>query len=95
MKWWHFALLVCLLVAVLSPLASSMPDGLERVAADGGFEEAALDSPFHAIADYAFPGVNSPEIATILGGLVGTILVFVLTYGLAQLIRIKKRRYAA
>ncbi len=33
-KWWHVGLLLSLAVALLSPLASASPDGLEKVAED-------------------------------------------------------------
>ena len=37
-RWWLVGLAVALLVViVLAPLASSAPDGLERVAIDAGF----------------------------------------------------------
>ena len=55
-KWWHIALIVCLAVVFLSPLASSSPDGLERVAEDHEFVEQSREAPFQIIADYLFPG---------------------------------------
>jgi hypothetical protein len=55
--------------------ASADPDGLERVAEDIGFLDAAEGSPFRVIADYVFPGVDGP-LATILAGIVGVALVF-------------------
>lgn len=81
-----------LLIAVLlSPFASSNPDGLDRVAGDLGFESAAAEQqpsqqlPFYAVFDeYALRGV--PEaIATPLAGLVGTLLVFGLAMGVGKL----------
>ena len=51
-KWWLIALFICLGVATISPLASSVPDGLERVAEDKGFIGLALEAPFEIIADY-------------------------------------------
>ncbi len=85
-KWWLFAFLFCLLVATISPLASSAPDGLERVAEDNSFLELAADSPFSIIADYAFPGIRNEALATILAGWTGTALVFGLAYGVTLLI---------
>lgn len=72
---WVFGLAIALGLALLSPLASSSPDGLEWVAEQTGFLEHALDAPYQLIPDYTFPGVNSPEAATILAGVVGTLLV--------------------
>ncbi len=92
MNRWRSALLVCLILAALSPLASSGPDGLEKVAENGGFAGLARGAPFQAIANYAFPGIESPVMAAILAGLVGTLLVFGLMYGLASLIRARGGR---
>lgn len=89
-KWWHIALLLCLAVALFSPLASSSPDGLEKVAEDKGFIEEAHEAPFQVIADYMFPGIENEALATILAGLIGTAGIFVLTYGAARLIRFGK-----
>jgi len=91
LKWWHVGLLVALGLAILSPLASSWPDGLERVAEDKGFIEAALEPAFEIIPDYVFPGVGNEALATILAGIVGTLILFGLTYGVGSLL---KRREA-
>lgn len=90
-RWWHIALLLCLLVAFLSPLASSSPDGLEKVAEDKGFIEKAKDSPYEIIADYVFPGVHNESLATILAGLVGTVGIFALVYGGARALKALRR----
>ena len=86
-RTWLFALLLALAVAFFSPLASSHPDGLERVAEDHGFIERAQDAPFEIIPDYALPGVENQAVATILAGVIGTLLVAGLTWGLARLAR--------
>jgi hypothetical protein len=93
-RWWHVALLLCILVAFLSPLASSSPDGLEKVAEDKGFIEKAKDSPYEIIADYVFPGVHNESVATILAGLVGTVGIFALVYGGARVLRAFRREGA-
>ncbi len=90
LKWWHIALLVALLVAFLSPLASSSPDGLEKVAEDKGFIDEAADSPYELMADYLFPGVKNEAVATILSGIIGTLAIFGLAYGAARLLRRKQ-----
>lgn len=91
LRWWHIALLLCVLVAVLSPLASSSPDGLERVAEDKGFIDDARGSPYEAIADYVFPGIENEALATILAGVLGTLVIFGLMYGAARMMRARKR----
>lgn len=72
---WLVGLAIALGMALLSPLASSYPDGLEWVAEQSGFIETALDAPYQIIPDYTFPGIDSPEAATIAAGIVGTLLV--------------------
>ena len=91
-KWWLIALGICLLVAVFSPLASSAPDGLERIAEDKGFLEQAGSSPFQIIADYVFPGIHNEALATIIAGVIGTLLLFGLVYGLAWLLVISGKK---
>jgi len=91
-KWWQIALLLSLLLVALSPLASSAPDGLERVAEDKGFIGLAEESPFQIMADYLLPGIENEVIATILAGLIGTLVVFGGVYGLAWLLRSGKKR---
>jgi hypothetical protein len=85
--WWVVGLLIALAVALLSPLASPHPDGLERVAEDEGFIDRAQDAPYEVVPDYVFPGIVSEGGATIVAGLAGTLLLFVLGYGLAWALR--------
>ena len=89
-KWWSIAFVFCLLLATVSPLASSSPDGLEKVAEDKGFIDVAQSSPFEIVADYVFPGIENEALATILAGWLGTILLFGIAYGLAWLIKSRR-----
>jgi hypothetical protein len=89
-KWWLIALLFCLVLATVSPLASSSPDGLERVAEDKGFIGLAGESPFEVVADYVFPGIGNEAVATMLAGWLGTLILFGIAYGLAWLIKSRK-----
>lgn len=89
LKWWHGALIFALFLALLSPLASSSPDGLERVAEDKGFIETAREALFKLIPDYVFPGIGSEVGATILAGIIGTLILFGIGYGLARLLKAK------
>ena len=86
MKWWHIGLIIALILAFISPLASAFPDGLERVAEDKGFIEEAREAPYQLIADYLFPGIENEAVATILAGIIGTIVIFSLVYSLARLL---------
>lgn len=90
-KWWHFGLLLVLLVACLSPLASSAPDGLERVAEDEGFIDEAQEAPYSVIADYVFPWIENEAVATVLAGVIGVLVVFGLAYGVSRALRSANR----
>ena len=83
-RWWIVGLAVALLVAMLSPLASPHPDGLERVAEDAGFIQHAQDPWYKLIPDYLLPGIDNEAVATILAGLAGTGLAFLLILGLGR-----------
>jgi cobalt/nickel transport system permease protein len=73
-------LVVATLLALVSPLASGDPDGLERVAEDIGFLDRAQDAPYQIIPDYVLPGVPNEALATILAGVLGLLIVFGVTY---------------
>ena len=88
-KWWHGALILALFLAILSPLASSSPDGLEKVAEDKGFIDTALGASYEIIPDYAMPGIANDAVATILAGIIGTLVLFGIGYGLAKLLKAK------
>lgn len=84
---------VALLIAIfLSPFASQHPDGLNRVAEDLKFDKKALaETPAHKLPfagvfnGYALKGV--PEnVATPLAGLVGTLVVFGLAWGIGNIV---------
>lgn len=67
-----------ILAVVLSPFASSLPDGLEKVAEKFGFlekESTLLKAP---ISDYEFP--CGGKLATSIAGLIGTLLTFGFTF---------------
>jgi predicted outer membrane lipoprotein len=84
---WIVGLVVALALAILSPLASEHPDGLEWVAEEKGFLDAAQDAPYQIIPDYLFPGLTNVELATIVAGIVGTAIVFGVALGIAYLRR--------
>jgi len=87
---WIFGLGIALALAILSPLASAHPDGLEWVAKQKGFLEAARAPLYKIIPDYTFPGISNTALATILAGILGTLLVFGVTLWVAFLRRNKK-----
>ncbi|HEY2895367.1 MAG TPA: energy-coupling factor ABC transporter permease [Pirellulales bacterium] len=77
------ALIAACLVAAMAPLASQLPDGLERVAADLQFASAAGDS-WSLLPEYAAPGIGWPALAVVLAGLIGVALVSASTYWLGH-----------
>ncbi len=84
---------IALIIAVLiSPFASSDPDGLDRVSQDLEFEDKAVEDapakklPFYAIfEEYALRGVND-ALATPLAGLAGTVVTFGIAWGTGKLL---------
>jgi cobalt/nickel transport protein len=101
-----FAVAVALALLV-SPWASSSPDGLEKVAEDKGFLEKAEETEpaweSAPIPDYAIPGMTREAVneetgeveeeptrlATALAGLVGTVAIFLIAWGLALALKKK------
>lgn len=73
---WGAGLVIAILLAVLSPLASAHPDGLEWVAEQKGFLEAAQGPLYEIVPDYIFPGIRNEAMATIVAGIAGTLIVF-------------------
>lgn len=80
---WIVGLLMALTLAIASPLASANPDGLEWVAGRKGFLDNARGPLYKVLPDYIFPGVSNESLATILAGLIGTIIVFGVALGVA------------
>jgi len=88
---WVVGLVIALALAILSPLASSHPDGLEWVAEQKGFLDAAQGPVYDLIPDYVFPGVSNEALATILAGILGALIVF----GVALLVAYSRRHRQA
>jgi cobalt/nickel transport system permease protein len=79
-------LVLAVLLAIASPLASSDPDGLESVAEQLGFLTTAQAAPFDLIPDYRFPGLEG-NAATIVAGIIGLLIVFGVAWIVAYLRR--------
>jgi cobalt/nickel transport system permease protein len=69
--WVVAGILFSLLAVLISPLASSNPDGLERVAQDLGFLQQSEGTPLQILPDYSIPVLGETAFSTILAGLVG------------------------
>jgi cobalt/nickel transport system permease protein len=88
---WLAGLAIAVALAVLSPLASSHPDGLEWVAEQKGFLGLARGSVYSIIPNYAFPGVSNQAAATIIAGILGVALVL----GVFMLAAVARKRRQA
>ena len=89
--WWLIGLAIAaVIVVVLAPLASSDPDGLERVAGDQGFLGNALGALYELLPNYTIPGLDG-NASTILAGLVGIVIVFLVMVGLGRVLARRRR----
>jgi hypothetical protein len=81
---------ITIFLAVLIPLASSNPDGLERVVENFGVQETV---PIWngIMSDYTIATIANPYISTLLAGILGTLIVLVSTYLLGIVIETKKK----
>jgi hypothetical protein len=77
---------IALFITLFSPFASPEPDGLEKVAENHGFITQAEDAPYEVIADYVFPWVNNEDLATILAGMIGVLIVATVAFAAAFLL---------
>jgi cobalt/nickel transport system permease protein len=92
-RWWLVSglglILALALAALVSPFASSAPDGLEKVAESAGFSALAEEAPVLStslLPDYTVPGVEAEEVSTGLAGVLGTAGVFLAGLGLVKLL---------
>jgi cobalt/nickel transport system permease protein len=79
-NWVGIGLAIALALTLISPLASPDPDGLNRVAADVGFENAAEDAPYEILPGYSIPFIQDENLTKILAVATGTLIVFGIAY---------------
>ncbi len=72
--WLGGAALILALV-VLSPLASTHPDGLNWFAQQAGFINSARGPAYSILSNYKLPGVSSQALSTILAAAIGAVIV--------------------
>jgi cobalt/nickel transport system permease protein len=72
------------IAAFFSPFASALPDGLEHAAGRLGFASRAAASWPAPFPDYAMPFLSSPAMATAAAGVLGTLLVAVVAWGVSR-----------
>lgn len=68
-------------------LASSRPDGLERVAGDLGFLQTARGAVYELLPGYTVPGLGDGPLSTIVAGAVGVLVVAAIAIGAGTLLR--------
>ncbi len=71
-------LIILIIAMALSLVASSFPDGLEKVAENYGFIDRAVEvlpEGFFLIPDYAFGGVENEYWQTSLAGFFGVLII--------------------
>src|SRR5579864_5298838 len=88
--WIAGLVLALLIAAMLSPWASRLPDGLDRVAESLGFSVRQRKEPLVSapLPDYKVPGARDAPWSTPAAGVVGTLAVF----GMASLAGYALRR---
>jgi cobalt/nickel transport system permease protein len=85
--WAVVGVLIALAVVVISPLASTNPDGLIRVATDMGFIRNGQAASFSIIPHYTLPFLGKTPLSTIVAGLIGVLVVLGIVYMLGQALR--------
>ena len=93
--WWVAGLAIAGVVAALAAaFASGDPDGLDSVAIEQGFEEAGTEPGFEILPDYTIPGIDG-TVSTIIAGIVGIAIVFLLVFLLGRLLARRRGNPAA
>ena len=88
---WPIALtgtgLAFFMAALLSPFASSSPDGLEKVAENMGFIDKAREIwTLSPLPDYSVTSVSYEGFSTALAGIVGVAIVMAVSYGIYKIL---------
>jgi hypothetical protein len=93
--WWVAGLAIAGVIAALAAaFASGDPDGLDSVAIEQGFEEAAKEPGLEVLPGYAMPGLDG-TVSTIIAGVVGIAIVFLLVFLLGRLLARRRKDAAA
>jgi cobalt/nickel transport system permease protein len=97
---WGFAfsglVVAALLVLVVAPLASSEPDGLERVATDQGLIESSEEHVLakSPLAEYEVDGVENEAAGTRVAGVVGVLVTFGIGAAIVGIFVVLRKRSA-
>lgn len=77
---------------ILSPFASSYPDGLEWAAEKYEFLHEAAPTLITPLSDYAIPIIENEIISTGLAGLLGVMITFLLVLGTIKLLSLNPKK---
>ncbi len=78
---WLLGFLLAAGLVIAAPFASSLPDGLERVAIQAGFLDRVQAPVYDLIPDYLFPSISNEALATIVAGLLGVLILIGISFG--------------
>ncbi len=93
--WWVVGLVIAGVIAALAAaFASGDPDGLDSVAIKNGFEGAATKPGIEVLPGYTIPGLDGTA-STIVAGIVGIAVVFLLVFLLGRLLARRRKGGAA
>ncbi len=85
--WVFIGVLITFSIVLLSPFASTNPDGLEKVATELGFIDFARKNPFTIFSDYVIPTLENTRISTIVAGVIGIGAVSTVTYFAGKILK--------
>lgn len=83
-RWVAVGFVIALMLVFASPLANPNPDGLERVAEDEGFLDAAQPPAYTLLPDYTVPFIENEIFTTIIAGIIGVVIVSGIGLGAAK-----------
>jgi cobalt/nickel transport system permease protein len=86
-SWVVGGILISILVVLISPWASVNPDGLERVAEDLQFLYLGMEGPYQLLPDYIIPSLGESGFSTIIAGIIGIAVVFLVVYGIGRAVK--------
>lgn len=93
--WWVVGLAIAAVIAILAAnFASGDPDGLDSVAIQKGFEEAAKDPGFQVLPGYTIPGIDG-TVSTVIAGIIGVAVVFAIVFLVGRLLARRRKDAAA
>jgi hypothetical protein len=84
--------LIIAALAILLPFVSTTPDSLQTLVEASEAEESTWSG---LIGDYTIAAISNPYLSTLLAGILGTAIVFLVTFVLGAKISPKKKENQA